>query len=461
MALIRQLRSLSLFRLKRSIILGIKSLWMHKLRSMLTALGIVFGVASVIAMLAIGEGASHEAQEQIKNLGSQNIILQSVKPTSDATAGEEQRSLILSYGLTYRDLEQIRNTVPGVDVVVPGRRLKDYLWNLSRSVDADVMGTVSWYPEMRNRSMKQGRFFNRIEMSDRTNVCVLSEDLAKKLFPFSSPLGKAVRLQTSYYRVIGIIESNTVSPSAMAGSGGMMGAGSGGGDGGGGGTGGADNEASMEMLIPLTTMVERFGEVLMKYRSGSFEAEKVDFHEVTVKIEVPEGGDPAERVVAAAAAIRHLLERNHKKLDYRMIVPIELLKRAERTKQIFNIVLGSIAAISLLVGGIGIMNIMLATVTERTREIGIRRALGAKQRDIVLQFLIETILLSGAGGVLGVAMGLAVPLMITHFADMITIIRFWAPAMAFTISVLTGVIFGIYPAFRAAGMNPVEALRHE
>ncbi len=460
MDVIRQLRALSLFRLKRSVILGIKSLWMHKLRSMLTALGIVFGVASVIAMLAIGEGASYEAQEQIKNLGSQNIILQSVKPTNDATAGEEQRSLILSYGLTYRDLEQIRNTVPGVDVVVPGRRFKDYLWNVSRSVDADVLGTVPWYPQMRNRKLEQGRFFNKIEMEDRANVCVITEELAHRLFPLSSPIGKDIRLRSSYYRVIGIIESDTASAASMGGGGGMMG---GGGGGGGDGTSGAgaDGQTAMEMLIPLTTLVERFGEVLMKYRSGSFEAEKVDFHEVTVKIEVPEDGDPSERVVAAAAAIRHLLERNHKKLDYRMIVPIELLKRAERTKQIFNIVLGSIAAISLLVGGIGIMNIMLATVTERTREIGIRRALGAKQRDIVMQFLIETILLSGAGGLLGVAMGLAVPLLITHFADMITIIRFWAPAMAFTISVLTGVIFGIYPAFRAAGMNPVEALRHE
>ncbi|MCB1232117.1 MAG: FtsX-like permease family protein, partial [Verrucomicrobiae bacterium] len=147
--------------------------------------------------------------------------------------------------------------------------------------------------------------------------------------------------------------------------------------------------------------------------------------------------------------------------DYSVVVPLELLKQAAQIKGIFNVVLGSIATISLIVGGIGIMNIMLATVTERTREIGIRRALGAKQRDIVLQFLIETVLLSGAGGLLGVAVGLAVPLIITHFAEMITIIRFWAPAMAFTISVLTGVIFGIYPAFRAAGMNPVEALRHE
>ena len=163
----------------------------------------------------------------------------------------------------------------------------------------------------------------------------------------------------------------------------------------------------------------------------------------------------------ASLAIRHILERNHKQVDYRMTVPLDLLRRAERTKQIFNIVLGSIAAISLLVGGIGIMNIMLATVTERTREIGIRRALGAKKKDIVIQFLIETVMLSGAGGVIGVALGLAIPIMITHFAEMVTIIELWAPALAFTISVMTGILFGIYPAVRAAGMNPVEALRHE
>ncbi|MCB1086408.1 MAG: ABC transporter permease, partial [Verrucomicrobiae bacterium] len=383
----------------------------------------------------------------------QNIILQSIKPTNDATAGEEQRSLILSYGLTHRDLEQIRSTVPGVEVVVPARRIKDYVWNVSVSVDAEILGTVTWYPEMRGRRVKQGRFFTELEMKDRTNVCVLSEELAHKLFPLSSPIGKEVRLQKGYFRVVGILQARAISADAAVGGGASGGADAKGV--GAQGPGADGNESGMEMLIPLTTLVERFGEVLMKYRSGSFEAEKVDFHEVTVKI------DEAKKVMSSAEAIRHILERNHKNLDYRMVVPLELLRRAERTKQIFNIVLGSIAAISLIVGGIGIMNIMLATVTERTREIGIRRALGAKRRDIVSQFLIETVLLSGAGGLIGVAVGLAIPLIITHFASMLTIVEFWSPAMAFTISVVIGVVFGIYPAFRAAGMNPVEALRHE
>ena len=430
-------------RLKRTVLLGVKSLWMHKLRSLLTAMGIVFGVASVIAMLAIGEGASHEAQEQIKKLGSQNIILQSIKPTSSADSGKEQRSFILEYGLTFRDIDQIRATIPGVSVVVPGRKLQDFVWRISRNVDAIVMGTVPWYPEMKNRKILKGRFFSDLEMKDRSNVCVLNSDMAGKLFPLSESIGQEVRLQSSYYTVIGVIESR------------QAGTGSRNGLGGGSVSGKDEGEATMEMLVPLSTLLERFGEVLFKFRSGSFEAEKVELHEVTVKIE------HAEKVVAASDAIKHLLRRNHKKIDYKIVVPLELLRQAERTKQIFNIVLGSIAAISLLVGGIGIMNIMLATVTERTREIGIRRALGAKQRDIVLQFLIETVLLSGAGGVLGVALGLLVPMVITYFADMLTIVRIWAPMLAFTISVLTGVVFGIYPAMRAASMSPVDALRHE
>jgi putative ABC transport system permease protein len=209
------------------------------------------------------------------------------------------------------------------------------------------------------------------------------------------------------------------------------------------------------MFIPLETAKLRYGEVLMRRRSGSFEAERVQLHEVTIKV------SSLENVPGVADAVRTVLERNHKNKDYEIVVPLELLKRAERTKQIFNIVLGSIAAISLLVGGIGIMNIMLASVTERTREIGIRRALGARRHDIISQFLVETVLLSGVGGVLGVLLGVAIPFIVTYAAGMKTIVTLWAPLLAFTISAMVGVIFGIYPAFRAASMDPVEALRHE
>ena len=212
---------------------------------------------------------------------------------------------------------------------------------------------------------------------------------------------------------------------------------------------------ALAVFVPLSALLERFGEVFMKYRAGSFEAEKVAFSELTIRVENPQD------VIPTANAVRHLMHRNHKDQDYRIIVPVELLRQAEKTKQIFNTVLGSIAAISLLVGGIGIMNIMLATVTERTREIGIRRALGARQRDIISQFLTETVILSGAGGLIGVALGLAIPQVVSQLTNMVTSVQLWAPTLAFTISLAGGVLFGIYPAMRAARMSPVDALRHE
>jgi len=242
---------------------------------------------------------------------------------------------------------------------------------------------------------------------------------------------------SDYYRVIGVMEPR--GKSAKASEAQDTGKGS----------------AAHRMFIPLETAKTRYGEILRKMRSGSFEQEKVALHEITVKVASP------EEVMDVSRAIKDVMERNHKKKDYEIIVPFELLQRAERTKQIFNIVLGSIAAISLLVGGIGIMNIMLASVTERTREIGIRRALGAKRRDIIIQFLVETVMLSGAGGLLGMALGISIPYVVSHFAGMVTIITAWSPILAFSISGLVGIVFGIYPAFRAANMDPVEALRHE
>ncbi|MSU61175.1 MAG: FtsX-like permease family protein [Pedosphaera sp.] len=426
-------------RLKRTVRLGLKSLWMHRLRSMLTALGIVFGVCSVIAMLAIGEGASHEAQEQIKSLGSQNIILTSVKPPDEQKVSNTGQSYVLDYGLKYSDIKAIQSTIPGVSVIVPGRIIREFVWNITQRVDCKIMGTVPWYPSMRNQRIARGRFFTEQEMTEKSNVCVLGAETAEKLFPLESPLGGSVRVGEAYYRVIGVMEAHANGPKTPEASVG----------------GGNTSETLNRMFIPLATAKTRYGEVLRKRRTGSFEQERVALHEVTVK--VAELGE----VVNVSYAIEALLKRNHKKKDYEITVPLEQLKRAERTKQIFNIVLGSIAAISLLVGGIGIMNIMLASVTERTREIGIRRALGAKRRDIVTQFLVETVMLSGAGGIIGVALGMAIPFVVTYFAKMVTIVTFWSPVVAFSISGLVGVVFGIYPAMRAANMDPVEALRHE
>jgi putative ABC transport system permease protein len=420
----------------RTLSLGIKTIWLHKLRSFLTALGVVFGVASVVAMLAIGEGASHEAQEQIRKLGSQNIILQSTKPPDGQGSSGESRSMISEYGITLRDIDQIRQTVPGIRVVVPSRYISENIWNLDRSVDGHVMGVLPVYPEMRNRRVLEGRFFSEFEMHDSLPVCVINQTVAARLFQLSSPVGKSVRVKGFYYKVIGILEDEGAAVGADASGAGQA----------------ATSQA--QIMIPFTTLMDQYGEVFFRFRTGGFEAEKVQFHEAVIRV------DDVNMVESRAEAIRHLMTSNHKKEDWRIIGPVELLKQAERTKQIFSIVLGSIAAISLLVGGIGIMNIMLASVTERTREIGIRRALGARQNDIVVQFLIETVLLAGVGGILGVVLGLSIPMAVTKFAGVTTVIKMWSPILAFSISVLTGIAFGIYPARRAAMMNPVEALRH-
>ncbi|MSU59114.1 MAG: FtsX-like permease family protein [Pedosphaera sp.] len=431
-------RGLTLARLKRTVRLGIKSLWLHRLRSLLTVLGIVFGVCSVIAMLAIGEGASYEAQENIKTLGSQNIILRSVKPPEEQKVTDKgSQSYVMQYGITYTDVKRIRDTIPGVTVVLPARIIRDYAWNISRRVDCELVGTVPWYPEMRNHRVAAGRFFTDTDMDGKSSVCVLGAEMVPALFPLETPLGKHIRVGGDYYLVVGVME-----PRGQAVKGDES-------------QSDASKSTGKRMYVPLETVKMRYGEVLMRRRTGSFEAERVQLHEVTVKVA------SLDQVMNVAEAVKQALEHGHKKKDYEVVVPLELLKRAQDIARIFNIVLGSIAAISLLVGGIGIMNIMLASVTERTREIGIRRALGARRRDIILQFLVETVLLSGAGGIIGVLLGVAIPFVVTWTADMKTIITFWSPLLAFGISALVGIVFGIYPAIRAAEMDPVEALRHE
>ena len=418
----------------RTVSLGMKSLWLHKLRSMLTALGVVFGVASVVAMLAIGEGASHEAQEQIRKLGSQNIILESVKPPENQSGASEARSMVVEYGLTSKDIHQIRTTVPGIEIVVPSRFITETLWNLERKAEGQIIGALPIFPQIRNREVVQGRFFSELELNSRLPVCVITTATHARLFPLSTPIGKSIRVRGFYYQIIGVVADENGNTDTRAASG---------------------SETTAQMFIPATTLLDQFGETFFRYKTGGFEAEKVEYHDAIVRVL------EADQVESRAAAVRQILSSNHKKEDWRITVPVELLKQAERTKRIFSIVLGSIAAISLLVGGIGIMNIMLASVTERTREIGIRRALGARQNDIVVQFLIETVLLSGIGGVMGVILGVAIPILVSHFAGVKTVVEVWSPVVAFSISVITGIAFGIYPANRAARMNPVEALRHE
>lgn len=427
--------TLSLSQLKRTVRLGVKSILLHSLRSFLTVLGMVFGVSSVIAMLAVGEGASEEAQEQLRQLGSTNIILQSKEPAEDQSSTTSSPFSALEYGLTYKDLQEIKAVLPTVRIVVPARIINKRLWNLANNIDAKVLATVPSYPQMRNYEMDSGRYFSDLEMTNKSNVGVLGKDTAQVLFPIDDPIGKKVKVGSDYYRIIGVVKPKMKAKNPNK-------------------NGEVDAEGP-RLYIPLTTAQDRFGETIVERTSGSFKRETIELHEATVQV------SRKEEVVATGEVIEQILGRNHKQNDYEIIVPLDLLRQAEASARMFNIVLGTIAGISLLVGGIGIMNIMLASVTERTREIGIRRALGAKKRDIIMQFLVEAVILSGAGGALGVLLGVIIPWFITFFSNMDTIVTVWAPAIAFSISGIVGILFGIYPAMRAADMDPVEALRHE
>jgi putative ABC transport system permease protein len=419
--------------------LGVKSLMLHKLRSSLTMLGIIFGVCSVIAMLAIGEGASYEAQEAIKKLGSNNILIRSLKPPEAARqqSGGGPRGMNLKYGLTYDDGARLQSTIPGVVRVLPMRIIRENVRFQQNEIPCQVVGTLPFYTEVTGASLVRGRFLAYADELHQENVCVITTGLARRLFPFQDPLEHAVKIDAFYYRVIGIVQERN-QPEQRSQSGKMEG-----------------QPLDNNVYIPLGASRTRFGEILMRRTAGSFEAEEVQLHQVTVQMR------DLAAVETADPQVKTLLGKFHEQNDYEIIVPLQLLRQAERTKQIFNIVLGSIAAISLLVGGIGIMNIMLATVTERTREIGIRRALGAKRSDITMQFLVETVVLSVGGGLIGVVVGVIAPIVVSHLSEMKTIVTLWSVLLAFGISGAVGVIFGIYPAKAAAELDPIEALRHE
>lgn len=419
--------------------LGVKSLLLHKLRSSLTMLGIIFGVCSVIAMLAIGEGASYEAQEAIKKLGSNNILLRSLKPADQAKqqGAGGPRGMQIKYGITYDDAARIQSTIPGVVRVLPMRIIRESVRFQRAEVPCQVVGTLPFYPEVAGAELVRGRFLAAMDELHQQNVCVITTGLARRLFPHMDPLQHSVRVDAFYYRVIGIIQERS-QPEQRSQSGKMDG-----------------QPLDNNVYIPLSASRTRFGETLIRRTAGSVEAEEVQLHQLTVQMR-----DTAA-VETADPQIKTLLGRFHDQNDYEMIVPLQLLRQAEQTKRIFNIVLGSIAAISLLVGGIGIMNIMLATVTERTREIGIRRALGAKRRDITMQFLVETVVLSVGGGLIGVSVGVLAPLIVSQLTEMRTIVTPWSVLLAFSISGAIGIVFGLYPAKAAAELDPIEALRHE
>jgi putative ABC transport system permease protein len=333
-------------------------------------------------------------------------------------------------------VETIRDSIPGISNVIASRIVKKNVWHLGNSMNTDVVGTAVDYPTSRNYNLRSGRFFSETEMRDHANVVVLSDEVANALFPIDNPLGLSIKIDSDYYNVIGIMESEGFSNLGQN-------------------QAGSSNAAPSRIYIPFTSSKSRFGETTTRQTAGGMERETVQLHEAIIQV------DNQESVIEVGEIIEQILARRHKDIDYAIEIPLALLRQAEESALRDQIVAGAIAGISLLVGGIGIMNIMLASVTERTREIGIRRALGAKKRDIITQFLIEAVILSAVGGVIGVVLGIAIPFVISAFWGMTTIVTPVAPLLAFSISALIGVVFGIYPSMRAADMDPVEALRHE
>lgn len=433
--------------------LATRNLLLHKLRSFLTVLGTILGVASVIAMLSVGEGSKKAAVDQIRSLGATNVMVRSIRPgtskdksndSSSSGGNSQSSSRVLSYGLKHEDLRVLEGLLNGdneqgpvVRHVVPISLLRKNAQNGRYRIDnARVLGTTPELLTVRNLTLERGRFITQDDMRDLSNITVLSEGAAKRLFAFEDPMGQAVLLSEGAFRVVGVLRQQG-SGNATA------------------GQFGAD-DLNEDIYIPITAARSRFGELQRIVSAGSRSYERNQLSEIAIAVE-------SEDVVPQTAEmVRTLLKTKHKDdNEYEVVVPLELLQQAEHEKQIWNIVLGSIAGISLLVGGIGIMNIMLATVTERTREIGIRRAIGAKRGDIIRQFLVETIVLSTTGGVMGIFLGVSIPWAVTHFAGIPTITSGWSVIVAFGISVLTGVIFGVYPARKAARMNPIEALRHQ
>ncbi|MCA9264434.1 MAG: ABC transporter permease, partial [Planctomycetales bacterium] len=357
---------------------GVYSLLLHKLRSGLAVLGILIGITAVIWLVAMGEGVSYQAQQQIKDLGANNVIVRSVKPAQQGSA-DRGASFFLQYGLLRDDFRRILSNVPHIEQAVAIREMRKEVRNGDSAVEAHIVGCTPEYFALNHLQIARGRFLADGDSNPPKNVAVIGANTARAIFSYEDPIGRTIQIDTDFYVVVGMTRERD--PTAAIG-------------------GSLDShDYNLDVYIPLETLRTRIGDMVFTSRSGSREGEIVELSQVTL------GLRELSHVDETADIVRILIEKYHPNQDVGVVVPKELLRQAELLRMMFNLLLILIAGISLLVGGIGIMNIMLATVTERTREIGVRRALGAKKRDIIRQFLAESVVLTGVGGGLGVLFG--------------------------------------------------------
>jgi putative ABC transport system permease protein len=428
--------------------LGLSNLRLHKLRSFLTSLGIILGVAAVILMVAIGEGTKQAALREIQALGATNVIVRSKRPPESSNFSSQERSFIASYGMKFADMRRLETFIPDAVHIVPLKSVGSEISFRERRTLSQAYGTTPQLVNVARLRVDRGRYLTEQDLDQAMRVCVIGSHVARQFFPLVDPLESELRIDDRVFRVIGVLE-----PVGLAG---------------GAGSALVGRDLNMDVHIPLTTAQIEFGDVVTRRVSGSFTGEEVQISEIYVM------APSTDTVIETSDRVERIMAATHPDLsDVQMIVPWELLENAKRTRLVWDIVLIAIASISLVIGGIGIMNIMLASVTERTREIGIRRALGATRKHIVAQFLVETGSLSSVGGLLGIALGVgfsllvgwALPWVLAMLQKEATItetrITMWSIAVSFVVAMLVGLVFGIYPAVVASRQDPIVALRHD
>ena len=450
-------------RLLANLYIAIDAVVANKVRSLLTALGIIFGVAAVIAMLAIGNGAQQEILNQIKLVGVNNIVIKPIieqeeEKVTEQTGQKEKKKF--SPGLTIRDVRSIERVIPGDLIVSPEIILESYVIRNGLRRSAKLVGVEPVYFNIYNFSLSEGQIFNEEQQRLGAPVCIIGHSISAKFFPTENPIGKSIKVGQHWLKIVGVLAERVVSESSIS----KLGI----------------RNFNMDIYAPLQTVLIRYknrdkitAEALrlaaMQSRGMFFgnsgsgseqsELEKKNYHQLDrLVIQVAE----TSQLTVTAEIISRLLQRRHYDVvDYEIEIPELLLKQQQRTNDIFNYVLGAIAGISLLVGGIGIMNIMLASVLERIKEIGLRLSIGAKKSDVVQQFLFEAVMISVSGGLIGVVLGITMALIVSEFAGIPTIISFSSIILSFGVAATVGLIFGIAPARRAASQDPILSLRYE